>query len=156
MKLIEETLINNHEMLYKIAMKYLKNHDDVLDALQETAYKTIKNSNKVKEQEYLLTWIIRILINTCLQMLKKNKRFDIIEFDENAYYVNSVEIDSDIEISEMLISLNKNYRDVIIMKYIEGYKIREIAAVFKKPESTIKTWLRRGLESLGSEVKSYE
>ena len=143
-------------MLYKIAIKYLENHDDVLDALQETAYRAIKNSKKVKDNEYILTWIIRILINTCLQMLKKKKRFEITEFNENAYYVNSVEIDSDIELSEMLLKLNKNYRDVIIMKYIEGYKIREIAEIYRKPESTIKTWLRRGLQSLGSEVNNYE
>ncbi len=43
--MIEETLINNHEILYKIAMRYLKNHEDALDALQDTAYKAIKNSN---------------------------------------------------------------------------------------------------------------
>lgn len=156
MKLIEEALINNNEILYKIALKYLKNHDDVLDALQETAYKVIKNSNTIKKQEYILTWIIRILINTCLQMLNKNKHFSMVEFDETAYYVNSVEMNSDIEISEILLNINKNYRDVIVMKYIEGYKIREIAESYKKPESTIKTWLRRGLEALGSEVKSYE
>lgn len=156
MKLIEETLINNHEMLYKIAFKYLKNHDDVLDALQETAYNAAKKAGNVKNREYILTWIVRILINTCLQMLKKKQQFDIVEFDENAYYAKAYIIDSDIEISEILLKINKNYRDVIIMKYIEGYKINEIAKSYKKPESTIKTWLRRGLEALGSEVKSYE
>jgi len=156
LKLIEEALINNHEMLYKIAMKYLKNHEDVLDALQETAYRAIKSSNKMKNQQYVLTWLIRILINTCLQTIKKNRRFDVVEFDENATYMNSTELESDIELTEILVNLNKNHRDVIIMKHIEGYKIREIAAVYKKPESTIKTWLRRGLESLASEVKSYE
>lgn len=156
MKIIEETIINNHEMLYKIAIKYLKNHEDVLDALQETAFNAIKNSSKIKEKEYVLTWIIRILINNCLQILKKNKRYEIVEFDENSYYANSIEMDSDIEISEALLKINQKYRDVIILKYIEGYKIKEISKIYKKPESTIKTWLRRGLKDLESEVECYE
>lgn len=154
--LIEKALVDNRDMLYKVAVKYLKNHDDVLDALQETAYKAVKNSHKVKNEEYILTWVVRILINTCLQMLRQNKRFETVEFDEGAFYANPVEIESGIELSDLLLKLNKNQRDAIIMKYVEGYKIREIAEIYKKPEGTVKTWLRRGLESLGSEVENYD
>lgn len=152
LKIIEENIIDNHEMLYKIASKYLKNHNDVLDALQETAFKAIKNSNKLKEEEYALTWIVRILINNCLQTIRKKKQIVIVELNEEIIRDNSTQFESNIEISDILCKINQNYRDVIVLKYIEGYKIREIAKIYKKPESTIKTWLRRGLESIGNEV----
>lgn len=152
MENIEEAILGNHEMLYKIAIKYLKNHDDVLDVLQETAYKAIKNSNSLKEEDYVLTWIIRILINNCLQVLKKKKYFSAIKFDESSYYASTTDLGSDIEVTELLLTIKATYRDVIILKYIEGYKIKEIAKIYKKPESTIKTWLRRGLKALESEV----
>jgi RNA polymerase sigma-70 factor (ECF subfamily) len=153
-KTIEETLIDNHEILYKVAMKYLRNHDDVLDALQETAYKSIKNSKKIRNKEYTLTWITRILINNCLQTLKKKKRFEAVEFNEGACFANQIEVEPliEIEVSELLLKLKTNYRDVITMKYIEGYKIKEIAEIYNKPESTVKTWLRRGMAILKSEV----
>lgn len=154
-KTVEETLIENHEMLYKIAMKYIRNHDDVLDVLQETAYKAIKNSNKIKNREYTLTWITRILINSCLQTLKKKKHFETVEFNDGAYFVNhtKAELEVEMEVSELLLKLKSNYRDVITLKYIEGYKIKEIAEIYNKPESTVKTWLRRGLAVLKSEVE---
>ncbi len=145
--MIEDMLINNHDMLYKIAMRYLKNHEDALDALQDTAYKAIKNSHKLKNLEYASTWITRILINNCLQILKKNKRY--LDF-ENSFEFS--ELESNIELDELLLSLKPNYRGVIVLKYIEGYKIKEIADMYNKPESTIKTWLRRALKSLKSEV----
>ena len=161
MKNIEELIINNHEKLYKIAAKYLRNHDDILDTLQETAFKAIKNSHKIKNEKFTMTWIIRILINNCLYILKKKKKVEFVELDENYYYANADSANADsanatIEITEWLLKIKKNYRDVIVLKYIEGYKIREIAEIYSRPESTIKTWLKRGLEMLKSEGTYYE
>lgn len=152
MKRIEEELLNNQDLLYKVAARYLKSHHDILDALQETAYKAIKFSHKIKDDRFILTWIVRILINNCLQILKSSKRFPIVEITENPYSGYTDSPNPEIEINDCLLKLNKNYRDVIVMKHIEGYKISEIAQIYNKPEGTIKTWLRRGLESLKSEV----
>ncbi len=153
MKYIEEAIVEKHDMLYRIAFKYLNNHDDTLDALQETAYKAIKYSKKLKNEAYASTWITRILINTCFQMLKKNKRYEWVELDERVN--KGCELESEIELDELILKINSKYRDVIVMKYIEGYKVKEIAEIYNKPENTIKTWLRRGLKSLEKEV-SYE
>lgn len=151
MKNIEEALLGNQEMLYRIAARYLQSHDDILDVLQETAYIAIKNSHKIRDERYILTWIIRILIHNCLQTIKKNKKFPLLEFDENLYCRKDLE-NPQFEINDCLMKLGKNYRDVIVLKHIEGYKISEIAQIYNKPEGTIKTWLKRGLESLRNEV----
>lgn len=155
MKVIEDALVDNHEMMYKIAWKYLENHDDILDAIQETAYKALRNSNKLRNQDFATTWIIRILINNCLQMLKEKKR--IIKVEINVSLLGeSYDLESKLELDETLLKMNKKYRDVIILKYIEGYKIKEIATIYNKSENTIKTWLRRGLESGRNEVLLYD
>jgi len=153
MKYVEEAIVEKHDMLYRIAFKYLNNHDDTLDALQETAYKAIKYSRKLKNEAYTSTWITRILINTCFQMLKKKKKYEWVELDERVN--KGCELESELELDDLILKINSKYRDVIVMKYIEGYKIKEIAEIYDKPENTIKTWLRRGLKSLEKEV-SYE
>lgn len=151
MKYIEEVIIDKHEMLYRIAFKYLNNHDDVLDALQETAYKAIKNAHQLKNKEYASTWIVRILIRTCFDTLKRCKKYEWVELDERVV-MDSEDLDSDLELNEMILKINPKYRDVIVMKYIEGYKVSELSGIFGKPEGTIKTWLRRGVKSLEKEV----
>lgn len=151
MKYIEEAIIDKQEMLYRIALKYLNNHDDVLDALQETAYKAIKNGHQLKNKDHASTWIVRILINTCFDILKHYKKYEWVELDERVA-VDADELSSDLELNEMILKINPKYRDVIVMKYIEGYKVSELSSIFGKPEGTIKTWLRRGVKALEKEV----
>ncbi len=142
-------------MLYKLAWKYLSNHEDVLDAIQETAYKALKNSSKLRKIEYALTWVVRILINNCLQTLSERKKFVKIELNEN-FTSKESNFTEKLELNEALLGMSKKYRDVVVMKYIEGYKIKEIAVIYNKSENTIKTWLKRGLESSRSEVSRYD
>lgn len=151
MKFIEEVIIDKHEMLYRIAFKYLNHHEDVLDALQETAYKAIKNAHQLKNKEYAFTWVVRILIRTCFDMLKRYKKYEWVELDERVS-VESDDLSSNLELNEMILKINPKYRDVIVMKYIEGYKVNELSSILGKPEGTIKTWLRRGVKSLEKEV----
>ena len=61
----------NQEKLYRIAFSYSKDEDASLDIVQEAIAKALKNINKLKEEKYLKTWFYRILINECLQDIKK-------------------------------------------------------------------------------------
>ena len=58
--------------LYKTAMAILKNDDDSCDAIQETLISAYKNINRLEHTEFFETWIIRILINKCYDVIKKN------------------------------------------------------------------------------------
>lgn len=89
-------------MMYKIAWKYLENHDDILDAIQETAYKALRNSNKLKNHDFISTWIIRILINNCLQILKEKKRFIKVEINESLIG-ETYDFESQLELDETLL-----------------------------------------------------
>ena len=60
--------------LYKTGMAILKNDEDVCDALQETLISIYKNIKKLEKNEYFSTWAIRILINKCNDIIRKNKK----------------------------------------------------------------------------------
>lgn len=153
MKLVETALINHQDMLYKIAMKYVKQHEDALDVLQETAYKAIKYAHKVQHEEYVLTWLVRILINNCLSFLKKKQKFITVEWQDTFILEEDTSIDVSLELNDLLMAINPKYCEVIILKYIEGYKIKEIAQAMNKSENTIKTWIRRGMDALRKEAE---
>ncbi|WP_371514474.1 sigma factor [Solibacillus sp. R5-41] len=52
----------------------MKNEHDAIEAYQEMTYRSLKNIHKLKEPNYLKTWLIRILINICLDMKLKQSR----------------------------------------------------------------------------------
>ncbi|ASB92202.1 RNA polymerase sigma factor sigV [Bacillus subtilis] len=67
----EKLMLAHQETLYKTAYLYLRNKEDALDAVQETAYKAFISIEKLKEPKYFLTWLTRILINSIFAMKKK-------------------------------------------------------------------------------------
>jgi len=61
--------------LYRVAIAMVKNDDDALDCIQDTILKAYENIDKLNHENYFKTWIIKILINKCNDIISKNKRF---------------------------------------------------------------------------------
>ncbi len=70
----EQILTENYERYYRLAYSYMRNEDDALDVVQESAYRAIRDCGKVKNKDYLSTWIYRIVVNTALDMLRRKKK----------------------------------------------------------------------------------
>lgn len=60
--------------MYKIARSYLHNDEDAADAIQDTILSCFENLPHLKQNRYFKTWLIRILINKCKDILEKHKR----------------------------------------------------------------------------------
>ncbi len=138
-------LICEHKaQLYKIAYSYFKNEPDALEAIQETTFRAYKGIRKLKEPKYFKTWLIRILINYCIDETKQNKK--VLMPVENVDIISS--IDGDIELKLLVGQLDPKYRSIIILKYYEGFTLNDIAEILEKPVGTIKTWLNQALKKL--------
>ena len=61
------------QSMYKVASAYLKNDEDVADAIQDTILSCYENLKSLKQNRYFKTWMIRILINKCKDMIQKKK-----------------------------------------------------------------------------------
>ncbi len=159
MQNVKETLINyikeNEDKFYRIAFSYSKNEDAALDIVQEAIVKSLNHINKLKKEEYVKTWFYRILINECLQYIKKNKRIITYESQE---IENKIEWNDDISINgidmyKYIQNLNKKLRTVIILRYFEDMKIEEIAKITKTNISTVKSRLYKALEILKNSIE---
>lgn len=64
----------NKKYLYKIAYSYVKNQQMSLDILQESIYKAFVNIKKLKKESVFKTWITKILINECINTIRKNAK----------------------------------------------------------------------------------
>ena len=154
MQNVKEILIdyieNNQEKLYRVAFSYLKNEESALDVVQESIEKALKNIYQLKEKEYIKTWFYRILINECLQYIKKNKRIITCELQEieNKIEWNDNITTEGIDIYNHIQKLNEKVRTVIILRFFEDMKIEEIATITKTNVNTVKSRLYKGLKEL--------
>ncbi|MEO4052660.1 sigma-70 family RNA polymerase sigma factor [Solibacillus sp. CAU 1738] len=134
------------EALYRTAFSYLKNEGDSLEAIQEVTYRAYKSIKTVKEPTYFKTWLIRIMMNYCQDVIKKSKR-EVLE--ERILSIQGITEDfTFLEVEEALLTLSDYERELLHLKYFEEVKIKEIAVMWNTPEGTIKTRLHKALRSL--------
>ena len=60
--------------MYKVAYAILMNDEDVADAIQDTILSCYENLRSLKQNRYFKTWMLRILINKCKDILKQKKQ----------------------------------------------------------------------------------
>lgn len=145
-----ETKIKEHSnMVYKIAFLMLKSKEDAEEVYQETFIKLYENFKKMKNDEHMKHWLIRVTINNCKMLLRKRKRENLTELDENI----SFEDNSNVTSIEAVKKLPEKYRIVIYLYYYEQYKVHEMSKILKISEGTIKSQLSRAREFLKKELK---
>ncbi|WP_128894743.1 sigma-70 family RNA polymerase sigma factor [Longirhabdus pacifica] len=149
-------LMDQHKIqLYKIAYFYLKNEQDALEAIQEITYRCFIKIKKVKEPKYFSTWLIRMMINYCKDQLRKQRRMNNKNIEQNSVVAedNQLQITDRMVLEAALMELDDKYEKVIRMKYIGDMTIPQIAYAIGKPEGTIKTWIYKGLSKLRSQLE---
>ena len=143
------TLLHLHkEALYRTALAYLKNEEEAFEAVQEVTFRAYKKIHSLRKPEYVKTWLIRIMMNYCRDVLVARKRF---ESDDTALYQQGISEDfTYLEVEEALQTLSEEQRELIHLKYLHDVKIKDIAEMTSTPESTIKTRLYKTLKVLRS------
>ncbi|MGL4109618.1 sigma-70 family RNA polymerase sigma factor [Clostridium sp. LP20] len=140
-------LINENRLsLYRVAKGILFDDDRVDEAIQSAIVKGYESIYRLKEPQYFKTWIIRILINECNGIIRKDKKLVYIQekFDEGRYEDKYENID----LTRAINSLEEELREVIALYYFEDIPKKEIAQILKLNDSTIRTRLFRARSKL--------
>ncbi|WP_419750655.1 RNA polymerase sigma factor [Terrisporobacter petrolearius] len=141
----EEAFFNLMEInkisLYKAGRAILNNDEDVADAIQETVISAYRNIKSLKNDSYFKTWLTKILINKCKDIISKNKETVILDDYVEEGYIQ--EFLSKFEIEDMLNDLSKEQKLVVSLYCISQFNTREISEILKEPEGTIKSRISR-------------
>ncbi len=78
-QLVENYIVENQNAHYRLAYSYVKNKESALDIIQESIMKALKSIDSLEQIQYLKTWFYRILINTSIDFINKNKRMVVVE-----------------------------------------------------------------------------
>lgn len=154
-----ERLVNTVKVkLYKTGMAILKNDDDVCDAIQETLLSAYKNFESLREKQYFSTWITRILINKCYDIIKKNKKVaylnEQMEVEANESYYDRYKEDSTVE--RVLSQISTELKLVTVLYYYDEFSVKEISEMLNIPEGTVKSRLARARDKMYEILKMEE
>ncbi len=131
-----------------VCYRFARNREDAEDMLQEGFIKVFMQIHQFRNQGAIEGWIRRIIVHTCINILKKNKKFtdsvDLIH--AHAMFLNENNIPSILEAKQVVESVRKlpmGYKTVLNLYAIEGFSHKEIADLLDIEESTSRSQYTR-------------
>lgn len=157
--LYEVLLRRNNQLLFRVVRSYLTNREDIQDVMQNTYLKAFEKLYQFKHKSKFSTWLIRIGINEALAKLKlKGKLVSLkqdgdLDIDKQViklfdHQKHNPEREVILEETKKLLekaidNLSVKYRNVYVMRIVEGMSITEIADCLKITPSNVKVRLHR-------------
>ena len=145
----QEALYNRFSpRMLGVCYRFARNREDAEDMLQEGFIKVFSQMHQFRNQGALEGWIRRIVVHTCINVLKKNKKFadsvDLIH--ANSIHLNENNIHSILQAKQVVESIRllpMGYRTVLNLYAIEGFSHKEIATILDIEESTSRSQYTR-------------
>jgi RNA polymerase sigma-70 factor (ECF subfamily) len=153
-QLVENYIVENQNAHYRLAFSYVKNKESALDIIQESIMKALRSIDSLEEIHYLKTWFYRILINTSIDFIHKNKRVIVVEDNVLDFHLPTNEMAvPNIDLYEAIDLLPPVSKTIIILRFFEDMKIEDIANTLGENSNTIKTRLYAALRKLRSNME---
>lgn len=145
----QEALYNRFSpRMLGVCYRFAKNREDAEDMLQEGFIKVFTQMHQYRNEGALEGWIRRIIVHTCINNLKKHKKFsdslDIIH--AHSVFINEEMIPSIMQakqVVECIRMLPLGYRTVLNLYAIEGFPHKDIAGMLDIEESTSRSQYTR-------------
>jgi len=145
----QEALYNRFSpKMLGVCYRFARNREDAEDMLQEGFLKVFKQLYQFRHEGALEGWIRRIIVHTCINILKKNKKFsDCVDIIHAQHILIREDMIPSImqakQIVECIRILPLGYRTVLNLYAIEGYSHKEIALMLEIEESTSRSQYTR-------------
>src|SRR3954470_12220695 len=157
--------------MYNFAYRLTLDSDDAKDLLQDTYLKAFRFIDSFQQGTNAKAWLFRILKNSFINdYRKKSKEPSKVDYQEVETYYNSEDVDRQItpdlrveslkdmigdEISNALNALEVDFRTVIILCDLEGFKYDEMAKILDIPIGTVRSRLHRARQLLKDKLSEY-
>ena len=146
-------ILDSERQLYFTAKTILFCDQDCADVIQETIVKAFSKIDTLKNDKYARTWLIRILLNECYNLVRRSSKFISLENLEDSPKMNAEETKDYSELYAAVNSLKEELRLPVILYYIEDFSVREIAQILEISEGAVQKRLARARGKLRQELQ---
>lgn len=142
---IESLLQTYGNSLFRLSLVMLRNESDAEDAIQDTMIRYLQKSPNFRDADHEKAWLFKVCTNICHDMLRYRKRHPQVDIDTQ-YHLTEKEADA--SLLDTLMELPEKFKLVLILYYVEGYRIHEIAEIIERSPSAVKMRLQKGRKLL--------
>ena len=159
---IEQIFHTYGNLMFHVANKILNNDHDAEDAVQQALFSIYQNLEKFSEIKcpQSRSFIVTIVERKAIDLYRAKQRNTVVPFEEEYINVPSVsEADAAVQRTDLvkaMATLPTRYRELLFLKYDNGYSEREIAVMYSMTEANVKKTIQRAKKKLESILKGQE
>lgn len=135
--------------LYRVARTVLRSDADCEDAVQEALVRAWRYRNSLRDEKYFDTWLVRILINECRNLHRRKPQTVPLK---DAEAISSPEAEEGALLAALK-GLSEKVRLAMVLHYVEGHPVGDVARLLKIPAGTVKWRLSQGRRQLRERMK---
>lgn len=170
-EIFEKEFLPHIHAMYNFGYRLTLDRDDAKDLVQDTYFKSYRFIESFQRGTNAKAWLFRILKNSFINdYRKKTKEPSKVDYQEVEQYYNSDDVNRQItpdlrvdslkdmigdEISNALNALDVDFRTVIILCDLEGFKYEEMAKILDIPIGTVRSRLHRARQLLKEKLSEY-
>jgi RNA polymerase sigma-70 factor, ECF subfamily len=148
-----EVLVRRHEdRIFALALRMLGERSDALDATQEAFVSAFRQARSFRGDSSFGTWLYRIAINACKDLMRKRGRWGEPTEDVGADLATTEDVEGSVsdrmDLSAALARLPEEFRDAVVMHDLGGIPYEEIARTTRTNIGTVKSRISRGRKRL--------
>jgi RNA polymerase sigma-70 factor (ECF subfamily) len=154
----EELFYRHHRQLYRLAQITSRNRDDAADALQDAMLSAHRSAPRFRHDASVSSWLYRIVVNACLDRLRRNKSHAACPLTDDVYHVGdpTPRVDTALVVERALLRLPVEQRAVVVAVDMHGYSVAETARLLGVPEGTVKSRCSRARAKLANTLEYFE
>jgi RNA polymerase sigma-70 factor (ECF subfamily) len=146
-------LLKRHEdRIFGLALRMLGERSDALDATQDAFVSAFRQAHAFRGDSSFGTWLYRIAINSCKDLLRKKSRWGDPTEDVGADRPSAEDVEGSaalrLDLAEALSRLPEEFRDPVVMHDLGGIPYEEIATTTRTNIGTVKSRISRGRKRL--------
>lgn len=140
--------------MYALAFSIVKNESDASEVISESIYRAYKNMSVLRHKNSFKPWILRIVHNTAVELIRKNSNFiPVDEIRDTTREDTANEITKKLALRDAVESLKQPYRTVVVLFYYENLPISKIAHITDTNIVAVKKQLSRARQMLRERLK---